>query len=170
MALNFDSIKKALATLGDEKARLTKKLEGLKREREEIAEAPLAKADLIAALSNDVDRLAANYNLERTVASMRDSPLDDHFNSALPTALMHAGPNGVVNMQAPSQAALCFFFGGVIKQRISEEIDSVYPVAEGLPKQERTAALAKIDAEIGDVQGKLEELTEQADRAGIKMQ
>lgn len=164
---NFESLKKSISEITTEKGRLTKRLEKLKQEREEILSAPLCDDEVIAALCADVDRLAGTYDIEVAWSDIRNKPNADR---QFPFRFLHAGPYGGSDVTLVREEAVAFWFGDHLKERITEAVRAKkFTVPGGLPLSEREAAVTKIDREIDEVEANLRRLDNEAKSAGITL-
>jgi len=164
---NFESLKQSISQITTERGRLTKRLEKLKQEREEILSAPMCDDDLIAALCADVDRLAGTYDIEVAWSDIRNKPNSER---QFPFLFLHAGPYGGSDTKIVREEAVAFWFGDHLKERITEAVRAKkFTVPGGLPLSEREAALTKIDREIDEVEANLRKLDTEAKQAGISL-
>lgn len=166
---NFDSIKKAIQSIGSESARLQNQLEKLKQQREDVANAPMPRSELVSLLCAEVDVEAAKYPeaLEGHAGRMRDNPGKNHRESITEMRLFHCW-HGMTDKTRPNFAALAYLLGDQIKARLADAVNELeYPGPEGLPSAERQSELSSLDTQIEDLEKQLFRIREQTEAAGL---
>jgi hypothetical protein len=180
MSKLFDlaGLKSAVANVGKEYRRLSAEVEKLRVKREDVAAAPVAKADLVAAADGWVDAEAARYRevltkrLEAIGASTENvanglgaSPR--LWQNKLLSIVPSLSPQP--DTPFPQPAALMLFFGDSVKAALRREVEAL-DIVEGLPLAERKRELAKLDRQIGDAEEQLSRLRAEASSAGVVLQ
>ena len=169
-AFDFLGLKKSIADIGVQAHTLRADLEAAKRERDEIAAAPVPRSELADVLCQWVDKLGEQYpaHLVNAARHLRDDAERDPMDRAIPPALLTANPGGSDQVIRP--AALCYLLNDAIKDGMRRAAaDMPYPAAEGLPRAERQKKLEALDKRIAKLEGELMELHRQADAAGIHL-
>jgi hypothetical protein len=173
--LELTGLKSSLATVRKQYNAAQRALEALKREREEIAAAPLTRVDLIDGVDRWADSMADEYRakLARLLMDVRKSPSradilfspQDHMHKML---LGHEARSGMTNQEGPAQEAFVMMLGPeAIKHAFRSVIEALPIDKEGLPLVERRARLKELDHQIGKAEAALSELRRDAAAAGI---
>ena len=178
MSKLFDlaGLRSAVANIGKEHKRLIAELEVLKCRREDVAAAPVAKADLVAAADGWVDAEAARYrevlgervravgafteNVENGLAA---SPRQ--WQNKLLCIVPALSPQP--DTPFPQPAALMLLFGDAIKTAMRREVEALEIPGKGLPLAQRRVELKKLDKEISAAEEQLAGLRAEAAAAGV---
>jgi hypothetical protein len=174
LAAARDAVGGLQATFGAAK----KELDALQADRDEIARAPTARSDIKAAISVWVDEQAADYRAK----------LDPIFDvlSALPGEIDAAlRPEGgrehltrlfgqarfSLNHEAAAVGALVLSVGpDAAKAALHRELERALPAEGGMPKAQRDAELARLDAEIRDRTTALDQMRRDSTQIGLVLQ
>ncbi len=148
------------ALLGEQKARR----EELAQERDNIAALPLHRGDLIASVCEWIDSVKPAYlkHLQTVVAPLSrkpDRPLPESRN----------GDFGLIASDGKVQPSAIFaLLAPLLKDALSTAINEL-PIddADAIPAEDRRSRLAKLDAEIDQLDAEIAELHQQAVAAGI---
>ena len=170
----LNSIKAALTGLKTDQRKRRTQLEALRRERDLVATAPAARADIKAALRAYVDAGGARYStlLQRAVAPLVAKP------SMLTDAERVAGVFGLVAATAPQGTPTPRGFDMVLSglaaeltvAAIDRAVDAMtWPAPEGLPMAQRAAELARLDGLISKLEAEEEAVAAQARDAGLML-
>lgn len=163
-AIDFSKIRQTFeqvgALLGEQKARR----EELAQERDRIAALPLHRADLIASVCEWIDSVRPAYlkYLQTVVAPLSrkpDRPLPESRN----------GDFGLISADGKVQPSAIFaLLAPLLKDALSTAINEL-PIddADAIPAEDRRSRLAKLDAEIDQLDAEIAELHQQAVAAGI---
>ncbi|WP_295581029.1 hypothetical protein [uncultured Lamprocystis sp.] len=172
--LELTGLKSSLATVRKQYNAAQGALEALKREREEIAAAPLTRVDLIDGVDRWADSMADDYRKKLGTLLMsarhpaRAGKLftqEDHFRKML---LGHEAHGGSTNQSGPGQEAFVWLLGPeAIKNAFRSVIEALPIDNEGLPLVERRARLKELDHQLGKAEAALSELRRDAAAAGI---
>lgn len=173
MALpDFTQIKTALASLKSATRSRRGQLETLRRERDLVATAPAARADIKAALRAYVDASGERYTvlLQRALAPLVAKPI------MLGDAERVAGVFGLVAATAPQgnptprgfDMLLSAVAAELTVAAIDRAVDAMtWPAPEGLPMAQRQAELARLDGLIAQIETEEAEVAAAARSAGL---
>ena len=158
---------KAVSIFRDEISTTRAKLETAKRRREDLLAAPLSKADVITLLSAYIDRQADKYpdELRRSIAQLHtERSLKDGTADASRSGEFVAG--GILNHSGNGprlSETLMFLLRDSVKAGIASAIEQIseWPANPGPPIRERTDELAKLEAEIKSLEGRMKEFKEE---------
>lgn len=167
---DFSSIKKSIASIGSEATKLRTELEKARREREELAAAPITREELTDALCDWIDRIGESYprHLVSTVSHIRDHAEINPQSLTVPPALLTVHGGGSSPQVQP--AALCFLLADVLKDGMRRAVEALpYPTAPGLPRAEKVEKLAALDKQIAKLEADLLELRNDAEAAGVSL-
>ncbi len=164
MAL-FDSIKKQLSALGDERAELYNKLEKARQRREDLQTLPLPLDEHIDNICHLVDQKAAHFtdDLRRRTLPYENKPLRDI--DPMVSLLTHGESVGGQALEW----MLCGLFTDQVKDGIRRTAQSWDWPKAGPPKREREAGMVKLDKIIADLERKLEEFDNFAEQNGVSV-
>lgn len=168
---DFLGLKKSIADIGVQAHTLRADLEAAKRERDEIAAAPVPRSELADVLCQWVDKIGDEYpaSLANAVRHLRDDAEADPMTRISAPALLTC--SGAGSDQVIRPAVLCYLLNDAIKDGMRRAVEEMpYPAAEGLPRAERLKKLEALDKRIAKLEDDLLELHRQADAAGIKLQ
>lgn len=179
--IDFMSLKKSVRGLHDQLKDMANEIEGLRRQREEIEDAPLPIEDFADMIIESIDIAAAGY--EEQLAKAMVSRLKSTPSHILESGQVIAGqiladglgigmrkhfpaPAGSIGLQA-----LWALFGDVLKPKLRASIIAMksYPEGGGLPRAERAPALAKLDVKIDQLESREAKLLAEAEAAGIRV-
>ncbi|MBP6252477.1 MAG: hypothetical protein KA387_06965 [Rubrivivax sp.] len=170
----MNSIKAALTGLKTDQRKRRAQLETLRRERDLVATAPAARADIKAALRAYVDAGGERYStlLQRALAPLVAKP------SMLTDPERVAGVFGLVAATAPQgnptprgfDLVLSGLAAELTVAAIDRAVDAMtWPAPEGLPLAERAAELQRLDAAISRLESEEEAVAAQARDAGLML-
>lgn len=169
---DFPNVKKALAELTGNVKTLRDEIEQLKRQREEIAEAPAARQDVIRLLHSNIDSMAANYpnemreGLAQYIASSNTADIAQH----LPLFLLPRGRHGQSGMLPASFLRdMVFILGPQFKDGIARAIEAMDWPADAISLAERSKRLATLDEKITALEREEGEIRQAAASAGISL-
>jgi len=127
----------------------------LKRQREEVINTSLPKAEalerLVEFVDSEADSFGAEYRFLNAAATPDAAPQDI---GAFEIGRGDTGP------------LLCWLFGETIKERLSELVEQT-KYNEGIPAAEREAAAAEIDRRLLALETEEEEIITSAETAGM---
>ncbi len=171
-ALNVAGIRASVQTLRSEVDGLRNKLEKAKREREELAAAPVTQEDVINMLCAYVDRTADEYprHLADSVARfvMNSKRTVEGPNQPVPllSAPAHVGiPPSTLSLEK----GIFFAFRTQVKDGIKAVIKAAEWPKNARSLAEREAKLPAMDAEIAALCQELDALVSEAAAAGISI-
>lgn len=171
-ALNLAGIRETVQNLRGEVDTLRSKLEKAMREREELAAAPAARADVVAMLNAYIDRQADAFP-----ARLSDS-LALFIRHAQKTATGPTQPMPLLSVPSrlgtsPTPASLeegiFFAFRDQVKAGIKAAIEAAPWPDNARPLAEREAKLVAMDEEIASLSKELDALASEATAAGISI-
>lgn len=148
--------------------------ETLRRERDMIAAAPRARADVAAAVAAWVDTRGAAHaagiegQLRSTIlgSTVANRPM------RLPEAFTVVGALATSDTlsAADLDAALCALAGPELKRVLLDLVEKAqWPAAEGLPAAQRAQRIAALDERIAALAAQADEIQRQAEEAGIRL-
>lgn len=177
--IDFLSLKKSVRGLHDQLKALAAEIEGLRREREEMQDAPLPRDDWADLLIESIDAAARDHKARINAglaASLRASPesLMGQGDRVVAHFLQQGGY--LSNGRNPDRAtvsvdAIWLLFGDALRGKFREivmEWDG-YPSEVGLSRAERGPALARLDAKIDQLETREAKLLAEAEAAGIRV-
>lgn len=170
---DFLSIKKSVQDLAKQVTELKKKIESLKRDREDVATAPAALVDIKATVSALLDERAASYakGFRRQMEVFVRKPGRIGEPDALKQQLLMGVPPGAEQIASifTLEMGLSALLKDVIHKGLMAQIDAMEWPEQGLPMVERARQLAKMDAEISQLESDLNALNQAARSAGISI-
>ena len=164
MALDLKAVTAGLADLDRQVRDLRRTLEAARRQREELAAAPLPRADVLAILQAECDHWIAQGPtlLEKTFAAIASRPgkVASDWQGHLP----------LLPSAAPELAhVLPALLGTELKEGLASAISArAEDPAAGLPWSERAASLAALDLEIETAESDLATLRGQVMASGLR--
>lgn len=172
LMFDFSSLKKSVQSVADQVKQLRKRIEDLKRQREDIETAPAAKSDIKALVEAWVQSKAVQH--QKALRAMLDpfvrkpAKADDvgHVNQYMTLLGAVSGQNQIADTRS-MDAVICGLFGPQILQGLSRSLDALDWPNEGLPMVQRRVALEKLDEEIAALTEEEQALTESARLAGV---
>ena len=132
---------------------LRDRLEELRDERKHVEALPVLREDAVAALDRDLDRLVSN-----AFRGFQTSSLTRSSAPALPS----------LDPETAVQLLLSANVEGV-RALLVAEIDKTYASDEGISAEDRKAELARIDAEVEEIERAEELLIRTAEAAGVEI-
>lgn len=175
-SLDLTGLRSAVGELVAEKKRIEADLENLKRKREDIANAPAGREDLIALADAWINEQAERYSsalrtrllaLGHRGAVESAEAVPQHLTSLLG---IDSSPRGGPDKEFVQPEALVLMLGPqAIKAALAREIDALEIPNEGLPAARRKAELAKLDKQIGEAEEQLAKLRAEASAAGVTL-
>lgn len=168
---DFNSLKKAVATLGDGLADVRANIYTLRGEREQVANAPPAKSDLVKAYSEWVHSARATYEngLVRSLEPLLRKPgvLLERERAQKHMSVVCASVKPENELTAGNlDAALCFLLHDQIVAAIEEAINKM-PFEGGLPMAERAKKLQQLDEQIARLEAEESAFLDTAREAGV---
>lgn len=179
MNLDFLSLKESVQSIGNRVSQLRTDIEQKKRRREEIAAAPLAREDVVL-MVDDLLRRAKEEYPQRLAESFAQRIM--RCNVELPkdiTALRQRLDTNLIGIhnhatQLQPEAVdlefgLCALLGETIRGPLVKVIEEMpWPADPGLPMAERFAELARLDAEVINLEKELRTIEREAEAAGVR--
>lgn len=169
---DFFNLKKGIDEFTSSLRDVSKRIESLKREREDIACAPPAREDIKTYFRAIIASRGQNYAdaIARHVSPLRAKELQQvqdpqHMQHAAVLALTPAGSLAATAKTLDS--ALCLLMGDEIKRAIERVVDEMPWPANAMPISERARRLASIDAELDELLARERELVATARSAGL---
>jgi hypothetical protein len=171
-------LRKAIDALRTQLDRAASEIASLEAQRENVATAPPAAADLHAAIDAWVDAQADRYKrpLHELLTAMIGAPLAVDglmLDSARPwfgKVLSLAGQNERLDGPAVHHGAMCLVATDLVSAALKSEVDALLATqAQGLPLAERRARLAELDAKIAERRAALATLKAEAAAAGVSI-
>ncbi|QLQ03232.1 MAG: hypothetical protein HZY77_10990 [Thiobacillus sp.] len=170
----MSEIKSLLAQMGKAANEVVAKIRGLDEQidalvtkRNEIADAPLAKSDLMEYVREDIKRRAESFPTRLKMKWARDGR---HLNFINHERVLSGGGVQMIpyldgEVANPGIAfkpdAFFWMFGELIEKRFEDAINNLYWPDPGLPLADRRGALEKLNAEIDALQAERDELAEE---------
>lgn len=170
---DFLSIKKSVQDLSKQVSELKGRIETLKRKREDVATAPAALVDIKARVATLLEERTAVYSkgFRRQMDVFARKPERIADAGAMKQDLMMSMPPEAG--QTASIFTLEMGLSALLKDEILKglmaQIDAMDWPDQGLPFAERVQVLAKIDAEIAQLEYDLSTLNQAARSAGISI-
>jgi hypothetical protein len=151
---------------------LRSRLEDLRVERENVANAPLARSDIKALAREWIARRADLYakQLRVTLDGLIRNPAAVQAGNLHELTLTGSSYNkagGLDPTRHGVDGALCALMGPTLATALDGVIDAMDLPAEGLPFEQRAARLAQLDATIQQLVAEERELSDAARQAGI---
>lgn len=179
--IDIQSMLSGIRSLQGELKDLARKIEALKRQREEIEGAPPPPDDFASMIVGVIDDGAREYvdALSRDMARYVDMPeerVPDQLQRILAATLGSGTGIGVGRMGYPapdgclSLPALWFLLSDTLRPKLEEALSTMpgYPVECGIPRSERPVAIAKLDKEIDELESREAKLLAEAEAAGLR--
>lgn len=173
MQFDFSAIRKSVQGLAGQASALRAQIETLKREREDILHAPVARKDMQLMIERWIDRRKDDYlaQLRVTLESAFANPdqAQDHgrANHKMTLVGVPSYQEGLTEGGRAVEGALCTFFGDNIKHGLEKAFKAMDWPEGGLPFKERCEAIKKLDVKIGDLSKQEADLVTTARSAGI---
>ena len=145
-------------TLKKEVSSTRTKLEDAKRRREDLLTTPLTKADVVELLLADVERRAHRYEvtLRAAIEPLIRAPLlplDEAHKKILGGIFTPVRRGGQMVTLDGFADVIAVFFGPEERKRLAGMVAAMdWPENAGPPRKERAAALAKVEAEIQELE------------------
>ncbi len=185
------NIKNMIVGIKQERVTLLSLRETLEKEKHALYLQPLCKADVKEVIIDFIDREAKRYLnsgelktqvIERIAFPRGDAPntlpkphnaainlyqLDEGVNSDYGFNSLVFGPNSLnifngYALSTGNRSGLCFYFGDILKKKIEEHFDDLFPAdwdsfKPGLPLIERREKIAEINTKIDSLNVKIKE-------------
>lgn len=164
---NFLSLRKQIADAGEEIRSHRRVLEGLRRERDLIAAAPLDRGDTIKALHARIDAEGAKHlkiftgNLRQLVAKGCPTRFDG--------PILAVQRPDVSPTPASLEAAISLMFADQFKVSVASVVESMEWPQGAMKYVDKQAKLSELDSKIGRVESDLTGLVRSARAAGINV-
>ncbi|TAN53844.1 MAG: hypothetical protein EPN21_00495 [Methylococcaceae bacterium] len=150
---------------------LDDQIDAKQRERDQVINAPLSKADYLSFVGEDIDRIARPFveQLRRAVKSQPQDMIrlrrmvDSEDGMRIPW--FSAGYFPPIEI-APT--AVCWYFGDLIKQRIADALDGQDWPHDAMPVAERLKLTAQLEVEIEELNRQRDALAAQLEESGLK--
>ncbi len=173
---DFGLIRKSIADVGAEVAKLRSERETLLRRREDLESAPACKEDMVALLDAWVDRQGATFpkKLEVGVSYYRRHALDalpeDPKAPTHPMAVLTAvlDPNATATIGS-LEASLFFVLRDLFKKAAREAVENWDFTDAGPPRTERLELIEAIDKRIAELDKQEMSLVEEAEQSGLRL-
>ena len=164
MAIDLNAVTAGLSELDRQVRDLRRSLEAARRQREELAAAPLPRADVLALLQGEVDYWASQAPtlLDKTFSTLASRPgkLAGDWQGRMP--LLPASTPELAHV-------LPALLGTELKAGLATAINArAEDPAAGLPWSERAASLAALDLEIETAESDLATLRGQVMASGLR--
>jgi hypothetical protein len=172
---DLSSIRKAIQGLGGQVRDLRGQIEDLKRQRENVANAPVAKSDILRMLEGWVQSARQEYLGQLRVTLQQSFKRPEHCDDPgrVSNRMSLVGAvgqhNGLMGGPRSIDGALCTFLGDQLVAGFTQALDGMAWPTGGLPLAERTAAVQKLDKKIGELQKQEAELVQAAREAGVAL-
>lgn len=168
MALfDFLSLKKQIADAGEEIRSRRRELEGLRRERDLIAVAPLSREDTIKALHARIDAEGAKH------LKIFSGVLRQRVMKGCPTRfdgpILAAQKPDVSPTPASLEAAISLIFADQFKASLAGVVESMSWPEGSMDHADKQKKLAELDSKIGKIESDLTGLVHSARAAGISV-
>ena len=163
---DFLSLSKKIADLGAEIRGRRADLERFRRARDLIAAAPLSKEDAVKALHRRIDIDGARY-MKTFSASLRAMVLSG--NPDRDTAILTATPPDMTPTPLSMEAGICLAFADQLKAAASRAVEAMEWPDGAMDHRNKTERLAKLDSQIGSIEGELSALVRSARDAGVSV-
>lgn len=171
--LDLLGLKRQVEGIAGEVHGLRREIEALRRQRENVANAPVPREDIKAALRSWVAGRVSLYEkqLGITLSGLIRNPAavmrGDYHELTLTGSSFHRAGGLNPNGQGSTDAAFCALLGESVVPAIERVIDAMEWPEAGLPMAARTKKLAELDATIAQRVAQEAELTSTARAAGI---
>ncbi len=167
--MNFDSLKKMVATIGTQKKTLAQEIEGLKQERETLQALPRSRGDLAEMMDRWL--LAQRSTLLEVLRKNLDGLIlnSDKVSPAGKQAIFCR--QSILGEQVLSEGVLLSLLLPVSREQMRQAIKDLpnYPEEVGPPTAERNKRLAALDTEIAALETTLQEIDDEANAAGLSL-
>lgn len=162
--MDFEAIRRAVATIGDAIQTRLAQREALALERDRVAALPMHRADLVEAVGAWIDSTRPLY-AKQLAESLK--PRSRKPDRPLPEA--RSGDFGLLfNDGKLNPMAVFALLGDPLKRSLSETIRELdLDDADALPAEQRRATLADLDGRIEAMDAEIEALNRQAEQAGL---
>lgn len=162
---NLADLRQSVLSIAAKIRDMRSRIEKLKREREDVANAPASKADVKAMIAEWVHARGAAY--QPALRKFMEPYIRSAANKA-PMGLLNSavGRDAVPNVGG-MDTVLCGIFGQAVLDALFREIDAMEWPAEGLPMEKRAAKVAALDKQISELMQQEQQLTTDARAAGI---
>lgn len=164
---DFLSLRKQIADAGEEIRSRRREIEGLRRERDLIAAAPLSREDTTRALHARIDVEGAKHlkiftgNLRQLVIKGCPTRID--------SPILAAQKPGVSPTPASLEAAISLMFAAQFKASVAGVVESMEWPQGSMDHVDKHKKLAELDARIGKIESDLTGLVRSARAAGISV-
>lgn len=165
--LDFLSLNKQVAGIGEEIRSRRGEIETLRRERDLIAAAPLSREDTIKALHARVEAEGAKHLKIFSVALRQLVIKGDP--SRIDSPILAAQRPNVCPTPDSLEAAICLMFAGEFKASVARVVESMEWPQGSMDHSDKQKKLAELDSKIGKVELDLTALVRSARAAGISV-
>lgn len=151
--LDFKLWKTGAQQLRTQVADIKNRLEKARRRREDLETLPLPRADVAETLCQAVDRAAAAYVPSLRVRAdfilRKPKITNEHLGlQQFNPLVVGFGDNKI------TPAALCFFFGDMIKEKMRQAVDQLDYPSDGPSRADRERELVELENVIADLEAK----------------
>lgn len=162
---DFSGIKKLLGDVGAMIRSKRAELEGLKRERDILAAAPLSKDDTVKAMHSRIDAEGARHmaTLSAAVHQLVISGNPDRIDMPILAMTKPGWAPSPLSMEA----GLCLAFADQMKAAASRIVESMQWPEHAIDHREKVDRLAKLDAKIAAVESDVRGMIASARGAGL---
>jgi hypothetical protein len=171
---NFGPLRKSIEEIGDRRRSLRRQIEDAQQERERVAAAPIARADLQRILLEVIEHRAAAYlvSLRGSVDVILRKP--QHFangeQAAQRVAIAAVQPPGMPPSLAMMDQAICFLMRDQVEQSIVKAVALLDWPAGAIPMAEKSARLAQLDDKINGLVEQENEMLDAARKSGLVLE
>lgn len=193
-------VRKAVAALNEQRGSLVGEMVKLQDERDKLYRDPVAREDVKQFIFDSIDHASRNYlevenwasALKKFAYPKRDEMWKERQGISTPMLTLtdvekgFDSVSGGLNRQVfgresfswmngnalsmSSPPVMCFFFGDMIKSKIDEHFDSLFPPYHDLPVlrvKDRYVEIARIDGELAQLKAEVAEVDTQLRQLGV---
>lgn len=174
-AFDFSLLRKSMETVGGQLRSIRAELEKLRREHEDIANAPAARSDVKRAIAEWASQNRAGYLnlLAHTMKPAIEKPSRLYHEGSVRVITATGGYNqaGQVSLNALGvDRALCALMGPALVESMCKLVDELPWPEEGLPLAQRTAKLDALMSRIKSLEQQEAEITQTARSYGVVLE
>lgn len=164
---DFLSLRKQLSDVGEEIRSRRRELEGLRRDRDLVAAAPLSREDTIKALHARIDSEGAKH-LKIFTGALRQLVVKG-CPTRIDTPVLAAQKPNVAPTFPSLEAAISLIFADQFKMSVGGIVASMEWPAGSMDHADKQKKLAELDSKIGKIESDLTGLVHSARAAGISI-
>lgn len=166
--LDFTGVKKLLGDAGAIMRSKREELERLRRERDVVAAAPLAKADVIQALHRRIDQEGARH-MAIFADSLRPKVISGNPDRVAETPILAASRPDTLQSPIGMEAAVCLVMGEQMKVAAVRIVEGMEWPAHAMDHSAKTERLAKLDSRIAALESEVAAMVRDARAAGLNI-